>query len=232
MKTIQIEDISILLERKLIRSIRLSVKPDGSVQLRIPFFVSEQVALDFVRSKWSWLLRTRERVLSRAQRPPLQYTSGETHYLFGEPYTLQIQPVTSGTNSVELADGVIIMHCRPTTTLAGRQALLQTWYRAQLRTVLSSMMEQWTARLCEPDTTWTIRRMRSEWGSCAARKRHILFNLELARVPLSCIEYIVVHELTHLAVQNHGPAFKFLMTQRLPQWPQLRKQLKDAHALA
>ena len=69
-------------------------------------------------------------------------------------------------------------------------------------------------------------------GSCAARKRHILFNLELARVPLSCIEYIVVHELTHLAVQNHGPAFKFLMTQRLPQWPQLRKQLKDAHALA
>ena len=69
--------------------------------------------------------------------------------------------------------------------------------------------------------------MKSEWGSCIARKRKLLFNLELARVPKECIEYVVVHELTHLAVQNHGPAFKALMTQRLPQWKERRKQLRQ-----
>jgi predicted metal-dependent hydrolase len=59
----------------------------------------------------------------------------------------------------------------------------------------------------------------------------MIFNLDLARVPMECIEYIVVHELTHLAVQNHGPAFQALMTQRLPSWKVIRKQLNDFIAI-
>jgi predicted metal-dependent hydrolase len=102
---------------------------------------------------------------------------------------------------------------------------MREWYREQLQEVLSELTGRWLERLGEAPVSWRIRQMRSEWGSCTARKRHLMFNLELARVPMECVEYVVVHELTHLAVQNHGPAFQALMTQRLPNWKMLRKQL-------
>ena len=69
------------------------------------------------------------------------------------------------------------------------------------------------------------------WGSCGAKRRILLFNLELARVPKECIEYVVVHELTHLKVQNHSKVFEALMTQRLPGWRNLRQKLNEFIAL-
>ena len=69
--------------------------------------------------------------------------------------------------------------------------------------------------------------MKTKWGSCSPEKRKILFNLELARVPLNCIEYVVVHELVHLKERHHDRHFKNLMTQYLPDWQNSKKQLND-----
>ena len=225
---ITIQDIPIEIERKLIRSMRLSVNPpDGRVHLSIPLFVREKDARAFLSMKWEWICRSRDKVLSRAQQRQREYISGESHYLFGRRYTLFLEPIASGANSVVVQDEKIIMRCRPTATRENRKAQLQEWYRGHLRTMLTNLVDKWTAQLGEPNVEWTIRMMRTEWGSCIARKRHLVFNLDLARVPVECIEYVVVHELTHLAVQNHGPAFKALMTQRLPNWKTIRRQLND-----
>ena len=224
---IRMEDIEIEVERKIIRGMRLAVyPPDGRVRLSIPFWVSEQEARDFLMLKWQWICRSREKVLSRPRNKVREYLSGEQHLLFGVPYTLQVEPLSSGSPSVTMEGNRIILRCRPQTTPARREAILYEWYRAQLHPVLEQMINEWLLRIGEAPVVWSTRRMKSEWGSCIARKRKLLFNLELARVPRECIEYVVVHELTHLAVQNHGPAFKALMTQRLPQWKALRKQLR------
>ena len=69
--------------------------------------------------------------------------------------------------------------------------------------------------------------MKSLWGSCQWRKRLITLNAELARVPRELVEYVVVHELTHLRVHDHGPQFKALMNARLPQWHPLRRRLNS-----
>lgn len=209
----------------MMRSMRLSVRRDGSVLLRIPFFLPEETARAFIQQKWAWICSTRQNILRRERLSHAEYISSEKHYLFGKPYTLQVQYISSGASAVTLQDDTIRMSCRSTATTEKRKELLLEFYRSQLRTMLATLMEQWTVKLNEPNVSWTIRLMRSEWGSCTRKKRHLLFNLELARVPVEYIEYVVVHELTHLAVPNHGPAFKFLMTQRLPDWRQLRKQL-------
>lgn len=225
---ITIQDIPVEIERKLIRSMHLYIyPPDGRVHLNIPFFVREEEARTFLLKKWEWICRNREKVQSRARQTPREYVSGESHYLFGTRYELLVEPVTSGANTVTVEGDRIVMRCRPSATRDNRKAQLYEWYRGQLRTVLTGLVDKWTALLDEPGVEWTIRLMRSEWGSCTARKRRMVFNLDLARVPVECIEYIVVHELTHLAVQNHGPAFKELMTRRLPEWKALRRQLND-----
>ncbi|MGN0848031.1 MAG: M48 family metallopeptidase [Kiritimatiellia bacterium] len=96
---------------------------------------------------------------------------------------------------------------------------------AALRALLDELHAIWTARLAEPDVTWRLRRMKTLWGSCNWRRRRITYNTDLAHAPRALVEYVVVHELSHLRVHNHGPMFRALMDARLPGWPTLRRRL-------
>lgn len=93
------------------------------------------------------------------------------------------------------------------------------------------MVMDWSNQMGESDVTWEVKQMRSQWGSCIGKKRHLIFNLELARVPRSCIEYVVAHEMTHLKVTNHNKMFEAILTHYLPQWRMRRKELNDFIAL-
>lgn len=96
---------------------------------------------------------------------------------------------------------------------------------AGLRAMLADLHAFWTAKLEEPAVTWKLRRMKSLWGSCHWRKRCITYNSDLARVPRELTEYVVVHELTHLQIHDHGPRFRALMDVRLPDWQDRRHRL-------
>jgi len=95
----------------------------------------------------------------------------------------------------------------------------------QLQTTLGELNAQWTARLGENDVKWRLRQMKTLWGSCHWRRRVVTYNSDLAKVPRELVEYVVVHELTHLRVHDHGPKFQKLMTERLPNWRALRRRL-------
>lgn len=224
---IQLHDIRVEVERKWIRTMRLTVRPpDGRVRLSVPWLVSSATARAFLESKWEWICRSRERVMQRVVVAEKNYADGETHYLFGTPYTLRVIALTNGRSRTEIADEELRIYCREDATREQRERLLRQLYREQLTAELTEQIGHWLERIGEGEISWRLRLMRSEWGSCNARKRRLVFNEALARVPKECIEYIVVHELSHLAVQNHGPAFKALMSERLPDWPERRKKLK------
>ena len=95
---------------------------------------------------------------------------------------------------------------------------------------LGQLHADWCARLGELGVTWKLRTMKTIWGSCHFRKRHVTYNRELARSPVELVVYVVVHELTHLRVPNHGPAFYALMDARLPDWRTRRRQLNGRRA--
>ena len=94
-----------------------------------------------------------------------------------------------------------------------------------LMVTLKELNDEWSKRLGETNVIWKIRRMKTLWGSCHFRKRHIVYSAELAHVPRPMIEYVVVHELTHLKAHNHGSQFYALMDERLPGWKLLRRKL-------
>ena len=98
--------------------------------------------------------------------------------------------------------------------------------RIELAGLLGELHGRWTLTLGEPGVTWCLRAMKTLWGSCNWRKRHVTYNLDLAREPRELVEYVVVHELTHLCVPNHGPSFQALMDARLPDWRQRRRSLR------
>ena len=96
---------------------------------------------------------------------------------------------------------------------------------AALAALLAELHDSWCIRLGEANVTWKIRTMKTLWGSCHFRKRHVTYSRALARVSRELVEYVVVHELTHLRAPNHGPAFYALMDSRLPGWRTLRRLL-------
>lgn len=227
-----IDGLEIEVERKPIKNMHLSVyPPDGRVHLSVPDYLTEGDARSYVISKWEWIRKQQDEIAAQARQTQREYVSGENHYYFGVRYRLRVSYVTSGANSVEVRGDTMTMRVRKDSSVERRAEVMMEWYREQLKEYIGPLVERWAQKLDEPDVTWQVKEMKTMWGSCGIKRRSLLFNLELARVPKECIEYVVVHELTHLKVQNHNKVFEALMTKRLPAWRSHRKKLNDFIAL-
>lgn len=227
-----IDGLEIEVERKPIKNMHLSVyPPDGRVHLSVPDYLTEGDVRSYVISKWEWIRKQQDEIAAQARQTQREYVSGENHYYFGIRYRLRVSYVTSGANSVEVRGDTMTMRIRKDSTVERRAELMTEWYREQLKEYIGPLVERWAEKLEERDVTWQIKSMKTLWGSCNARRRSLLFNLELARVPKECIEYVVVHELTHLKIQNHSKVFEFLLGQQIPNWKSLRKKLNEYVAM-
>lgn len=225
----RIDDIDIEVEFKPIKNTHLSVyPPDGRVHVSAPNYLSEEDVRSYVVSKWDWVLKQRREIAEMPRQTEREYVSGENHFLFGSRYRLKVVEITSGQSCIKLQGDIMLMQVRHQ---ANRHTLIQEYYRSQLKDYIAELLEKWSKKLELCDYTWQVKLMRTQWGSCTKKSRILLFNLELARVPKECIEYVVVHELTHLTVENHGKVFEAMMTARLPRWRSLRSQLNNFIAL-
>jgi len=228
-----IDGIEVCVERKDIKNTHLAVyPPDARVHVSAPLRLSDDDIRSFVLSKWTWLAEARAGVLSQSRQSVREYVSGESHYLFGTRYRLKVVARETSGHCVSKTAGTIRMEVGKTATPRFKESILWEWYREQLSACLTKMMPRLADEYGEPGVSWQVKRMKNRWGSCVPSKRSIIFNAELARVPVECIEYIIVHELTHLKVGNHDRMFTKLMDVRCPGWRNLRQRLNAFIALS
>ncbi len=223
--TIEVRGLSVEVARRRMRYIRLRVRRDGVVVLSLPWHTAVKDGLDFLLSKWDWVETARAKVLARREESPPQFADGDSVMLFGRALRLEIAEVPYGGNLVELVGDAVRIYQSGPMTPERRGRLLAAFRGARLRERLSALIGEWLPRLGEGPVKWSVRDMATEWGSCTKTRRTLRFNLQLAQVPHACVEYVVVHELTHLQVANHGPDFKALMDARMPDWRERRKTL-------
>jgi predicted metal-dependent hydrolase len=119
----------------------------------------------------------------------------------------------------------MILRVRPGTGKAKKQAAFEEWHREQLRKAVPPLIEKWERLMGVKVRRFFIQRMKTKWGSCNDRGRTIRLNTELARKPMECLEYIVVHEMTHLLESTHNARFMALMNQFMPKWQSHRDVL-------
>ena len=108
-----------------------------------------------------------------------------------------------------------------------RQEVLREWYRAELKLMLPPLIAKWEKILGVSVNKWEVKQMKTLWGSCNHRTQNIIFNLELIKKPVRCIEYIVVHELLHIKVRLHNEEYTSLLTKYFPSWKQLKEELNE-----
>ena len=223
---IEVAGMAVEVERKWIKNLYLRISPtDARIRVSAPMMMSEEAIRRFVLSKEAWIRQRVKRVGEKKQPTPREYVSGEAHYYKGHSYRLKVIYYNGPAKVETEGNEYIILYVREGATKERRAAILQEWYRAELKTLLAELIGKWEQVIGVKANRTTIKQMKTRWGSCNHRTHDINFNLELMKRPVHCIEYVVVHELLHIIVRLHNEQFKSLLTHYLPNWRQTKEEL-------
>lgn len=215
--------------RKDIKNLHLGVyPPNGRVRVAVPFRLDDEAVRLAVVSRLGWIRKQQRRFGEQERQSPREMVTGETHFLLGRRYRLDVIE-QDGAASVRLRNNTILeLRVRPGSHREKRQAVLHGWYRRQLKERIPELIKVWEPVIGVDVADWRIRRMRTRWGSCTVEARRIWLNLELAKKPTVCLEYILVHEMVHLLERRHNDRFRELMDRLMPQWRLYRDELNRA----
>jgi predicted metal-dependent hydrolase len=205
--------------------VHLSVyPPDGRVKIAAPYRMDLDTIRIFAISKLAWIRKMQVKILSQDRETPREYRNRESHYFLGKRYLLKVKE-KEARPTVTLKYDKIQLQVRPETDAVQKQTILQEWYRAELKKLLPNMIARWEKKMDLQVAEFGIRRMKTKWGTCNPGAKRIWINLELAKKPLGCLEYIVVHEMVHLLERSHNQRFVAYMDSFLPQWRELKEEL-------
>lgn len=220
--------IAIEVQRKAIKNVNLKVyPPDGRVCIAAPTRIDLETLRLFAISKLTWIERKRAKFQVQERQAPREYISGENHDYRGKPCRLHVHP-TGGKQHVELRDrDALHLYIRPTASIADRENILYAWYRQQLKAIVPAIVAKWEPVMNVQVRDVRIKRMKTKWGTCNIQQQRIWLNLELIRTPPHCLEYVIVHEMTHLLERLHNERFHKLIEHFLPTYKNAKRDLKQ-----
>jgi len=120
------------------------------------------------------------------------------------------------------------MQVRPGASRDKREQVLNDWYRRHMKSLVPDLIARWQPVIGVQVDDWGIKKMKTRWGSCNIQDHRVWLNLELAKKPPQCLEYVLVHEMVHLLECHHNYHFKALMEKFMPQWRLYRNELNRA----
>lgn len=213
---------------KDIKNLHIGVYPPlGRVRVAAPSTLDDDRVRLAVIQRLPWITKQREQFRSAERQSEREMVTGESHYAWGLRYRLRVVE-RPGRAHVEIDGARLLLYVPTGSTTAERRTILTTWQREQLRERIPGLIERWEQVIGREVPRWSVRRMKTKWGSCNRETGHIWFNIELAKKHPDCLEYIVVHEMTHLLECHHGERFSRLMDRHLPDWRARRDQLDTA----
>ena len=215
--------------RKNIKNLHLGVyPPNGRVRVAAPLRVSDDAVRLAVIGKLGWIKRQQARFKAQARQSDREMVSGESHYYLGRRYRLRVVERNGPSRVVLRNRNTLELQMRGEYNAKKREEVLLRWYRERLRELVPPLMAKWEEILDIRAAAFGIRKMKTKWGTCNVTARRIWLNLELAKKPEKCLEYIVVHELVHLIERHHNDSFIALLDLHLPHWRHHRKILNEA----
>lgn len=220
-------DIEIEVVQKAIKNVHLSVlPPKGKVRVSAPLALDLDTLRAFVISKLPWVRQQQKKMQAQEREAPREMLNRESHYYNGKRYLLKVVE-REGVPDVDLGHNTLTLFVRPVTAPDKRLEVLRNWYRQQLKTRLPKLIARYEKRMNVRVAEFGIKQMKTKWGTCNPEARRIWVNLELAKKPAECLEYIVVHEMVHLLEPTHNQRFTSLMDEYLPKWRFYRDELNS-----
>lgn len=214
-----------IIKKKNLKNLYVRVNPpEGKITVSTPNDYPDEDIRLFVLKKMPEITKVRDRMLSQARQTEREYVSGESHYLWGKPYRLQVM-YEGNKYVITKTPNKIILTAPTRSTKETKEQAFNEWYRQELKRMLNVVVSgcEVKTNLCANE--YRIKNMRTKWGTCNIDKKRIWINLQLAKKPVECLEYIVVHELVHLIEKNHTHKFHEHVEAFYPTWKEARKLL-------
>lgn len=211
------------------KTLAIHVYPDGQVEVDAPMDASNEAIAEKVKKRAAWIFK--QQLQFEAYPPALpqrQYVSGETHRYLGRQYRLLV--IQGAEDQVKLTHGRLVVETANSDRTEKIKKLLHDWYRLRANAIFAERYAYCVGLVAKLDINhhqgFQLRLMSKRWGSCT-RQGHIILNPELIAAPKDCIDYVITHELCHLKVHNHSPAFYRLLGSVMKDWELRRKRLNE-----
>lgn len=216
--------------RKKVKNINLRIRPNMEIYISAPMNLHSDYIENFIRSKEKWIKQVLQKIEEAKQNQlPSQYLSGEKHKYLGKEYELEVKQGNS--NRVSLKEGKIIL-----TVISNifensdeKKKVMEKWYFENAKKLFLKFVEKWLEILDEHVEKVAIKPMKTRWGSCNYVKKYINLNTELIKRTPFEIEYVILHELTHLKYPNHGKGFYNYIERYMPNYKVAEKMLNAKH---
>lgn len=227
-ETIAFANIEIDVVRKDIKNMHLAVyPPHGRIRLSAPNKTDDEVLRLFAISKLGWIKKHVKNFKEQARETKRDYVTGESHFFEGKRYILEVEE-HEGYSKVQLkGTKKISLKVPQGTSVEDKAKIMKEWYRKQLKIQIAPLLEKWEKVVGVKAEDWGVKQMKTKWGACNTDAKRIWLNLELAKKPSICLEYILVHELVHLHERNHNDRFIKLMNEFMPKWRLHRNELNN-----
>jgi predicted metal-dependent hydrolase len=226
MHQIEVSNFFIDVIRKSIKNMHLSVyPPTGRVRIAAPLNVDDEAVKLFAISKLAWIKKNQRKFEMQDRQMPRVFEQRESHYFEGKRYLLRITEQNAPPRVEIKTKTFIDLFIRPNATIEQRQNCINEWYRKQLKNQIPQLIKKWEPIIGVSVSDWGVKQMKTKWGTCNIEQKRIWINLELAKKPYYCLEYIVVHEMIHLIERHHNDNFLAHLDKYLPKWKLYKDEL-------
>lgn len=221
------------LQRKDVKNINLRIKADRTIFLSANPHVSEQIIEDFIESKSGYILKALAHYeeLAKYAPKPKQYIDGETFRILGHDRRLKV--VEGNTNKVESDESYITLTVKNPSDYVLKKKTIDKWLMGICKDIVQSLCDAIYPKFQKYGIAYpTIRyrNMISRWGSCQPKRCVLTFNYALIEAPVSCIEYVVMHEFTHFLQPNHSRKFYQQLAMFMPDWEKRKNILEKSNS--
>lgn len=227
---ITVEGIPIEVTKKRVKHLRVVIyRSSGRVRISSPKWVGDQEIFRFAESKIHWIrkhLRSKKKVVRIPDQP---IKTGMTHNIWGTPFVLNIIEKDSAPCVVINGSKMMDLYVRPGSDQQKKERIMREWYREQIKKEIPPLIKKWEPIMGVSVNDWGVKKMKTRWGTCNVRAKRIWLSLDLAKRSPEFLEYIVVHEMTHILERLHSPRFYGLMDRFMPGWRDVDQKLGGRH---
>lgn len=216
-----------IIKKSNLKNLYIKVNPPfGDVTITTPTDYPDDEIKLFMLKKVPEITKVRDKMLAQERQCQREFVSGESHYLWGKTYMLQV--IYEGNQYLVTKKPTKLIFSVPSTsTKETRENYFNEWYRQELHQGLQIAIEKCEKTTNLSATEYKIKNMKTKWGTCNIEKKRIWINLQLVKKPPECLEYVLTHELVHLVERNHTNRFNALVEEFYPSWRETKKLLNQ-----